>query len=318
MGTSSSWKAVLLTALLVVLSVSPAMAQSRGRSGGRTGGVQIGAGSGQQNQQAMQQQLQRIGQQLQEGDRALKTASEKADDVRKEWQKVDGEHKKNLHELAQAKKIAEEDAKNSPELKGAKDKLEAVRGQLTDLRKTVITTLKKENEDYQNAVKDHDEAVAEQKANSGVDVPADTRRAFVKKTADTEKALRTIEDVVIADNTEAKALNQQIKEATAELGAAAKKKNEAIETDPKLSSAKVGFQRTRDELKKAKADLDQADGEASRIRSAMQTLSNQRASIQSQQQAQQRTQQGGGGGYGNQGGNQGGNQTGGNRNVQKK
>ena len=79
-----------------------------------------------------------------------------------------------------------------------------------------------------------------------------------------------------------------------------------IETDPTLSSAKVAFQRSRDDLKKAKAELDQADGEANRIRSAMQALANQRASIQAQQQLQQRMQQGGTG-YGN--GNQ--NQNGG-------
>lgn len=313
MWTSKFWKAVVAVLLLAV-SVSPAMAQSRGRSsGGRTGGVQIGAGGGQQNQQAMQQQITQIGQQLQQGETALREASEKATEARGEWQKVDAAHKQNMRELAQAKKAAEEDAKNSPDLKAAKDKLEGLRGQLAEVRKKVIETLKKDNEGYQQAIKVHDEALAEQKANSGPNVSADTRRALAKKVADADKTLKTSEDVVMADNTEAKELQQQIKDATAELGAASKKKTEAIETDPKLSSAKVAFQRTRDDLKKATADRDQADGEANRIRSAMQALSNQRASIQSQIQNSQRMQQGGSG-YGNQGGgaygNQGGNRTG--------
>ena len=110
-------------------------------------------------------------------------------------------------------------------------------------------------------------------------------------------AKKLIEDVAMADNSEAKELTQQIKEATAELGAASKKKTEAIETDAKLSSAKTAFLRTRDELKKAKTDLDQADGEANRIRSAMLALVNQRASIQNQitQQQRQQQQQGGNG-----------------------
>ncbi|HLQ45740.1 MAG TPA: hypothetical protein VK137_13470, partial [Planctomycetaceae bacterium] len=81
-------------------------------------------------------------------------------------------------------------------------------------------------------------------------------------------------------------------EANADLAAAAKKKNDAIENDPKLASAKVGFQRTRDELKKAKADLDQAEGDYNRVHSQMQGLANHRAELQSQQQLMQRMQGG--------------------------
>jgi hypothetical protein len=142
--------------------------------------------------------------------------------------------------------------------------------------------------------------VAQQKANTGVDVPQETRREFTKKVSEADKSKKTFEDVAMADNSEAKELVKQIKEATAELGAASKKKAEAIETDAKSNSAKTAFLRTRDELKKAKADLDQADGEANRIRSAMQNLVNQRASIQNQINLQQRMQQngqGGGNGY---------------------
>ncbi len=306
----TSKRSKLLVAVVLLVSVTPAMAQSRGRGSSR-GGTQIGAGGSQQNQQAMQQQIQQIGQRLQEGEKTLKDASEKATEVRQVWQKVDGEHKQNLRELAQAKKFAEDEAKNLPELKAAKEKLESLRGELADIRKKVIATLTSENEEYQKASKVHEKAVAEQKANTGAGVSPELRKELAKKVSDADKSKKTIEDVAMADNSEAKDLAKQIKEATAELGAASKKKTESIETDPKLSSAKTAFMRTRDELKKAKGDLDQADGEANRIRSAMQSLANQRASIQSQLQTQQRSQQGGqGGGYGNQ---QNGNKAGGNR-----
>ena len=285
----------MLTAivLLAASSATPVLAQNR--SGGRNGGVQIGAGGGQQNQQAMQQQITQIGQQLQQGEKALKDASEKSTETREAWQKSDGEHKQNMRDLAQAKKSAEDDARNSPELKGAKEKLEKLRGDLADVRKKVIEALLKDNEDYQTAAKHHQDAVDEQKARSGAGVEAETRKELSKKVTEADKHKRTIEDVAMADNSEAKDLSKQIKEATAELGAATKRKTEAIETDPKLSSAKVAFQRTRDELKKAKTELDQADGETNRIRSTMVTLSNQRASLQGQVNQQQRTQQGGNG-----------------------
>ncbi len=298
MRNSIIGKLALAAAVLVVGSVDQAMAQGRGGRGGGAGGQQ-----NQQAMQAMQQAIQRITQQLQEGEKVYKEAAEKAEEVYQEWQKVDGVHKTNLRELAQAKKNAEEEAKNLPELKAAKDNLEALRGQLADVRKKVVETLKAENEDYQKAAKVHEEALAEQKANSGANVSADTRRALAKKVADADKGRKTIEDVAMADNSEAKELNQKIKDATVELGAASKKKAESIESDPTLNSAKVAFQRSRDDLKKAKADLDQASGEANRIRSAMVALSNQRASIQNQQQQQQRLQQQqqqqqGGNGYG--------------------
>ena len=286
----------VLVFVLLLMCATPTMAQNRGR-GNTRGSTQGGAGGGQQNQQAMQQQIQQIGQRLQEGERALTDAGQKSTEFRQVWQKADTEHKQNLRELAQAKKSAEEEAKNLPELKSAKEKLESLRGGLADVRKKVIETLAKENEDYQKAVKVHEDAVAQQKANSGVGVSPETRKELAKKTFEADKAKKTIEDVAMADHSDAKELNKQIKEATMELGAASKKKTEAIETDAKLGSAKIAFLRTRDELKKAKSDLDQADGEANRIRSAMQGLVNQRASIQSQINQQQRTQQQGNNGY---------------------
>lgn len=307
MGTSKLTK--LTVVLLCLLSVTSAMAQGRGRGGARGGGggVQIGAG-GQQNQQAMQQQIQQIGQQLQQGQQSLTDASERATETRQVWQKADTDHKQNLRELAQAKKFAEEEAKNLPELKAAKDKLESLRGELADVRKKVIETLLKENEEYQKVSKIHEAAVAEQKANTGAGVAPETRKELSKKVADADKNKRTIEDVAMANDTDAKELTRQVKEATAELGMASKRKTEAIESDPKLSSAKVAFLRTRDELKKAKADLDQADGEANRIRSAMQALVNQRNAIQNQINLQQRMQQSGNNGY-----QQNGNRNGGSR-----
>lgn len=308
MWTSHLWK-LTVAVLLVQLNVEPTMAQGGG-GGGRSGGVQIGAGGSPQNQQAMQQAIQQIGQRLQEGSRVLEEASERATEVRQVWQKVDTDHKQNLRELAKAKKEAEEEAKNSPELKAAKEKLEALRGELAEIRKKVIETLATQNENYQTACKVYEAAVAQRKANSGVAVSPETRKEWTKKVSEADKNKKTIEDVAMADHSEAKELVKQIKEATAELGAASKKKTESIETDPKLSSAKTAFQRTRDELKKAKADLDQADGEANRIRSAIRTLVNQRASIQSQIDLQRRSQpggqQGGGNGYQQKGSKKGG------------
>jgi chromosome segregation ATPase len=292
MWTSFFWQTTVSVSIFLV-SVAPAMAQGKGGGGGKGGGKQNGGG--QQNQQAMPQ-IQQIGQQLQEGQRALQKASENATEIRREWQKVDTKHKEDLRELAQAKKFAEEEGKNLPELKVAKEKLDRLRGELAEIRKKVIETLAHDNEDYQKAIQLHAAAIAQQKANSGVDVSAETRQEFVKKTLDADKNKKILEDVALADHTEAKVLVKQIKEADSELEAASKKKADLIERDPKVASAKTAFVRSLDELKKAKANLDQAEGDANRIRSAMQSLANQRAAIQNQLQSQPQTQQQGGNG----------------------
>jgi len=286
-----------LSLILCVAVCVPAEAQNRNirGAGGRGGGVQIGVGggNGQQNTQAMQQAIQQIDQQLQQGQTVLKEASERAAEVRGEYQKVDMEHKQNLRELAQAKKLAEEAAKNSPELKAARNKVDALRSDLADVRKKVIEKLTAESEEYQEAVKAYEAAVAEQKANSGPNVSQDARRELVKKVAEADRRKKTIEDGALSENTDAKTLNQQIKDALAEVAAAVKANNEAIESDPTINSAKVAFQRSRDDLKKAKADLAQAEGEMNRIRAAMLQLTNQRAALDAQIQFQQRQQQNG-------------------------
>ncbi len=295
MMTSQVWKLALALGLMLGLGNEAAWAQGRG---GQSGGIQVGAGGGTQNQQAMQQAIQQINQQLQQGQRVLSEAGEKADDVRSEYQKANAEHKQNMKELTQAKKFAEDEAKNLPEFKAAREKTDELRKELADVRQTVVEQLMKDKDDYQTARKAHELALSEQKANSGTGVPQETRRVLAKKVSDAEKKLRTIEDVAMADNSEAKAVKEKMKEAVAEIAAQAKKRKDAVENDQRLSSAKVGFQRTRDALKIAKQNLDQAEGELNGIRSQMMALANQGAALQAQQQLQQRTQQGGRSGSG--------------------
>jgi chromosome segregation ATPase len=295
MATSQVWKWELVLGLTLALGSDAAWAQGRG---GRSGGIQVGASGGTQNHKAMQQARQHINQQLQQGQRVLSEASDKADEVRSEYQKANTEHKRNMKELAQAKKFAQEKAKNLPRFKAARERTDELRRELADARKKVVEQLMRDQEDYQAAMKEHEHALSEQKANSGPGVPQETRRVLAKKVSDAEKKLRNIEDVAMADNSEAKAIKEKMKAAAAEVAAQAKKRKDAIENDQRLSSAKVGFHRTRDALKVAKQNLDQAEGELNGIRSQMSALANQGAALHAQQQLLQRTQQGGRSGSG--------------------
>lgn len=272
------------------LSIGVPVAQSRGISS-RYGGVKYGANG--QNPQALQQSLQKIGQQLQSGEKVLKEKSDHVGEVRKQFQKVDLEHKQNLRDLAQAKKAAEDKAKNSPEFKSARDKAEALRHEYVDARKKIAVKLATQ-EGYQVAIKAHEQAIAEQKASSGSEVEAETRKTLAKNVSESEQRIRDLEDIALADDNEAKAIKSKLKEAEAEVAVQSKRKHDALENDPRVTSAKVGFQRTRDALKTALQNLEQANGELSGVRSRLSALANQQAALQ----AQQRQQSGGRGSTG--------------------
>ncbi len=278
-----SWRMVFVG--LLVASAAPALAQGRGRT---NGAVKVGA-NGLSTQQ-IQQQLQNIATQLKQVEKPLKEANDKVVEERRTHQKAELEHKQNMRDLSQAKKFAEEEGKNSPELRAAQKRLTEVSDQLATVRKKVVESLKKDKEEYRTAVKAHGEAADELKALGSTDASAETRKALAKKTSDFDLRRKTIEDVAMADNSEAKELTAKLNEAKTEAAAAAKKKHDQIDNDPKIASAKVGFQRTRDALKKANADLDQAEAAYGRVQSQLQALRNQQANLQSQQQLMQKMQ----------------------------
>ena len=281
----STFSQRLIIGVVLLVNATQLLAQGRGRTNGT---VKIGANG--LNTQQIQQQLQNIATQMKQAEKPLKEANDKIAEERRSFQKAELEHKQNIRDLSQAKKLAEEDSKNLPELKAAHKKMAEANDQLSSVRKKVIESLTKDKEEYRAAVKSHEAAVEEQKAQSGTDVAIETRKNLAKKVSDLSLRRKAIEDVAMADHSEAKELTSKLKEATAEVAAASKKKHDLIENDPKTASAKVGFQRTRDALKKAKADLDQAENEHGRIQSQLQTLHNQQANLQSQQQLMQKMQ----------------------------
>ena len=276
----------LVVIVFVAMSAFPAMAQSRR---GRTNtAIKVGAGG--LTAQQVQTQITNINNQITQAEKPLKAAHDKVVSEQQAFHKVDLEHKQSLRDVSQARKFAEEQAKNMPELKAAQQKAEEIHDQLAAVRKKVIESLLKDKEEYRAAVKAHEDAIADQKAQTKSDTPEETRKELIKKVSDLAHNRKTIEDVAMADHSEAKQLTLQSKEALAEVAALSKKKHDQIENDPKTASAKIGFQRTHEELKKAKASLDQATSEHGRIQSQLQALNNQRANLQSEQQLMQKMQ----------------------------
>ena len=281
---STFWKQLVLIGLVAV-AVSPAMAQSRGRT---NTAVKVGAGG--MTAQQIQTQITNISTQIKQAEKPLKDANDKLSKEQQAFHKVELDHKQSMKDVAQAKKFAEEQAKNMPELKAAQKKADEIHDELTAVRKKVVESLLKDKGEYRAAVKAHEDAVAEQKTLTKADTPEETRKELIKKVSDLARNSRTMEDIAMADHSDAKQLLSQSKAALAEVAALSKKKHDQIENDPKTASAKIGFQRTHEEFKKAKASLDQVANEHGRILSQLQALNNQRASLQTQQQQMQSMQ----------------------------
>ena len=279
------WKRVVVIGLVAV-TVSPAIAQSR-RGRGNTA-IKVGAGG--LTAQQIQTQITNINNQISQAEKPLKATNEKLGKEQQGFHKADLDHKQSVRDVGQAKKFAEENAKNMPELKAAQKKADEIHDQLAVVRRNVIESLLKDKEEYRAAVKAHDDAVADQKGQTKSDTPEETRKEWLKKVSDLAHSRKTIEDVAMADHSEAKQLNSEYKEAMAEVAALSKKKHDQIENDPKTASAKIGLQRTNEELKKAKASLEQANAEHGRIVSQLKALNNQRANLQSEQQLMQKMQ----------------------------
>ncbi len=271
---------------LVAVTASPAIAQSR--RGQTNTAIKVGAGG--LTAQQIQTQITNINNQISQAEKPLKATNEKLGKEQQAFHKADLDHKQSAKDVGQARKFAEENAKNMPELKTAQKKAEEIHDQLSVVRKKVIESLLNDKEEYRAAVKAHDDAVADQKAQTKSDSTEETRKEWLKKVSDLAHNRKTIEDVTMADHSEAKQLTSEYKEAMAEVAALSKKKHDQIENDPKTASAKIGLQRTHEELKKAKASLGQATAEHGRIVSQLQTLNNQRANLQSEQQLMQRMQ----------------------------
>lgn len=279
------WKRTVVIGLVALASI-PAMAQSR--RGRVNTAIKVGAGG--LTVQQIQTQITNLNNQMTQAEKPLKEANEKLAKEQQAFHSAELNHRQSIKEVGQAKKFAEEQAKNMPGLLAAQKKAEEIHDQLAAVRKKVIESLLKNNEEYRAAVKAHDGAVAEQKAQTSADIPEETRKELIKKVSDLHHNVKTLEDVAMADHSEAKQLTLESKEAFAEVAALSKKKHDQIENDPKTASAKVGFQRTHEELKKAKASLDQATAEHGRITSNLQALNNQRANLQAEQQLMQRMQ----------------------------
>lgn len=287
------WRVMLLT-LVLALSVGSAEAQKKGNTKGGTKGAGVKVGAGMPSPEQIHKGVEQIEKEIQERQKSFAEAKKNFDKVQQEHHVVELQHQQQLRDLSQAKKFASMNAKQDPAWNSARARAVDLQKQVADLRKQVAESLK-EREDYRRAIQIHEEAIAKQQSSRSSEVTDEMRKQLAQQVSESSQAIRAIEDVALADRSDAKELARKLKAAEADVGQAAKKAHDQENNDPKVASAKVGFVRTSAALKEAEQKLAEAHRAAAGIQSSIQALAQQKSGLVNQEQMLKKLTASGGG-----------------------
>ncbi|MBC7821396.1 MAG: hypothetical protein IAG10_31295 [Planctomycetaceae bacterium] len=276
------WRAVVVT-LTLALSVGTAEAQKKGGGKSGTKGSSVKVGAGMPTPEQIQKSVEQIDKAIQERQKSFDEAKKKLDMVQQEHHSAELLHRQQLRDLSQAKKFAAQTAKQDPAWSAARAKAVDLQKEMADVRKQVVESLR-EREDYRQAIQAREAALAKQSSSRGSEVTDDERKRLIQKVSESTQAIRTLEDVVLADRSDAKELARKLKDAEAEVAQAAKKAHDLENNDSKVASAKVGFVRTSAALKEAQQRLAESQNAAAGIQSGIQALAQQKAGLTAQEQ----------------------------------
>ena len=283
------WCAVV-AALTLTLSAGSAEAQKKTR--GKRGN-QVKVGAGMPSAEQIHKSIEQIDKDIQSQQKSLAEANKSLEKAQQEHRSAEQQHRSQQRELSQAKKFAAMTAKSDPKWQAAREQLAEVQKEMAELRKQIVESIR-DKEDYHRAAQLHEAALAEQRSSRSAEVSEETRKALAVKVSATAQAIRTIEEVALANHSEAKDLARRLKEVETDVAHAAKKAHTIEEHDSKVASAKIGFTRTNGVLKEATQRLDAAQSHAGGIQSGIQALQKQKSGLASQEQTLKQMNPGGG------------------------
>ena len=228
------------------------------------------------------QQMAEIQRLLSEGDGALKRAVDQAATARGDFQRAETEHRNCVRETSLAREAAEEAAKKSPESIAARRRVEELKSQWDERKARTVDALTKSDADYQKLTRSLS-GLLDQRKSANTNEP-DSRRVLASQIAHIEGQLRNDEAAKLAQDQDAVALKQRLKDAEDAFRALMRKNNDEVEKDERLLSAKTKCRRINDELRATKQKLAQADANVSRIQANMKSLVAQRSTLERQPQ----------------------------------
>lgn len=279
-----------VTALTLTLSAGSAEAKKKTRG---KGGNQVKVGTGLPSAEQLHKNVEQIDKEIQSRQKSLAEANKSLEKAQQEHRSAEQQHRSQQKELSQAKKFAAMTAKADPKWQAAREQLVTLQKEMAELRKQIVESIR-DKEDYRQAVQLHEAALAEQRSSRSAEASEETRKALAVKVSATAQAIRTIEDVALANHSGAKEVMRRLKEAETDVAQAAKKAHTVEENDSKVASAKVGFMRTNGALKEATQRLEVAQSHAGGIQSGIQALHAQKSSLASQELAMKKLSPGGG------------------------
>lgn len=264
----NAWRS-LCWIVLIVLAARPAVAFPR-----------YGSGS---NLSALESS---VTNQLHSVEKTMESAHKELTAAHKQLTKTESEHQKQTREYNSLHQQVQKEADSRPEIVDARKQLVEAEHDYQYERERVLKRLKAAD-DYRTALEQKQSVSAQLKSLADAD-PADTRAALGKQLASLTATLSDQESTAITADKKAKQAQQRQHDAEQDLANLIRDRNNSIDKDSRLISAKTAFDRARTDHEAAKRQFSQAQASSAHADRAYQSLMQEKIMLDQQRSQQQR------------------------------
>ncbi len=235
-----------------------------------------------QAQSAYQESL--LNRQLDAAEKGLESASKQLAEARRQQARASADFQKHVRKLQEVSAEVRHEYDTDPKLVEARQQLAALEAEYHELHTDIMRRLQ-EQPDYRAAVAAREKAAARVRSLATESAASELRIQAAKELSEAMTNVNILEDRAIRANASAVSAQQRRNIAIEKLTTLVSKQREAKAKDQRLTSAKLGRQRTREALDSANSQLAQAEHFALESERAYQSLTQQHLAWENQRRA---------------------------------
>lgn len=213
-------------------------------------------------------------------------ANKRLNELRPKHQQAEIEFKKEQREYQQARESVEREFEQAPELMRSREQHADAKKASDDEHRRVVAALKSQPV-YQAALKSEQEAKQRHDSPAAKELSDDIRQTLAKEEFQATTAVRRLEEEAVRQDSAANAAHLREHEAGDELARLTKKREAAINGNSRVSSAKIAFEKARDNEQLAHREFLAVQAEVARSQRAYQSASAAFAAHEAQERQQQ-------------------------------
>ena len=215
-------------------------------------------------------------------------ANKRLNELRPKHQQAEIEFNKEQREYQQARESVERELEQAPELVRSREQHADAKKASDDEHRRVVAALKSQPA-YQAALKAEQEAKQRHDSPAAKELSDDIRKTLAKEEFQATTAVRRLEEEAVRQDSAANAAHLREHEAGDELARLTKKREAAINGNSRVSSAKIAFEKARDNEQLAHREFLAVQAEVARSQRAYQFASAAFAAHEVQERQQQQT-----------------------------